>query len=196
MTELPLDFENILAYAIPGLIVLAGVAWLNPPLRHWFGRLHSEHAGSALVGIAALTLVLGMLLGCLRSAVLSPTRKLDLQWGYHSDSFAPMQGDAEPVNYGKLVDEGHLGALREAKLSERATYQFFGNTLVAIMILTILRITYLYRGAAQGRIPRRSQVKGVIGAILFLCLAVILLYPSYRIRYFRYNDAVKAINAA
>jgi len=196
MSELPLDFDNVLAYAIPGLVVIIGAAWLKPTWKHWFTALHSDHAASALVGMAIFTLVIGMLLGCVRSAVLNPLCKLDLRWAYGSDGFGPISGDWEPINYGKLVDEGHLGALREAKVNERTPYQFFGNTLMAILILVIIRIVLLCRCAIRHQISRSKLIAGILAATLVLAIAVLILYPSYRTKHYRYKHALEAINAA
>jgi hypothetical protein len=196
MTELPLDFDNVLAYAIPGLLLLVGAAWLNPEWRRWFARLYSDHTGSALVAMAVFTLVVGMLLSCLRSAVLNPSCKLDLRWAYGADSFAPITGDWEPINYGKIVDEGHLGALHEAKVNERTPYQFFGNTLVAIILLVTARVILLCRACIGRRVSLRTLISGILAAGLFLIVALVLLYPSYRTKHYRYWKAIEAINSA
>jgi len=197
MTELPLDFDNVLAYAIPGLLLLVGAAWLNPTWRRWFATLHSEYTGSALLAMGVFTLVVGMLLGSLRSAVLSLPDRLDLRWvPYSSESFAPMTGDWEAINYGRIVDEGHLGALHEARVNERTPYQFFGNTLVAIMLLVIARVTLLCRARIGHRISLPACIRGILAAILFFALALVVLYPAYRTKRYRYWKAIEAINAA
>jgi hypothetical protein len=196
MTELPIDLDNILAYSIPGLIVLVGAAWLNPPWKHRFRKFHSDYSGSALVAIGVFTLAVGMLLGCVRSAILNPTCKLDLSWAYGSDAFAPISGDWEPINYAKIVDQGHLNAIREAKVNERTPYQVFGNTLAAAMVLVLMQVILLCRRATGREISRSDLAKGILVTILFLVLATALLYPSYRTKHYRYRQALEEINAA
>jgi hypothetical protein len=196
MTELPLDFDNVLAYAIPGLLLLVGAACLNPTWREWFVTLHSRYTASALLAMTVFTLVVGMLLGSVRSAVLSPSDRLDLRWVWPSETLAPITGDREPINYGKIVDAGHLGALHEARVNERTPYQFFGNTLVAITLLVIARVTLLCRASIGDRIPRPTRKKGILAAILFFVLALLVLFPSYRTKRYRYWKAIEAINAA
>jgi hypothetical protein len=43
MTEFPLDFDNLLASAMPGLLLLVGAALLNPTWRQWFATLHLKY---------------------------------------------------------------------------------------------------------------------------------------------------------
>jgi cytochrome bd-type quinol oxidase subunit 2 len=196
MTELPLDFDNVLAYAIPGLLLLVGAAWLNPTWQESFHTFHATYTGSALLAMGVLTLVAGLLLGSLRSAVLKPFDTRDLRWAYRSESFAPLTGDWEPIDYGRIVDEGHLGALHEARVNERTPYQFFGNTLVAIMLLVIARVTLLCRARIGHRITLRACIRRTLAAILIFALALVVLYPSYRTKRYRYGKAIEAINAA
>ena len=115
---------------------------------------------------------------------------------YRLESFAPLTGDWEPINYGRIIDEGHVGALHEARVNERTPYQFFRNTLVAIMLLVIAPVTLLCRETIGHRISLPACIRGTVAAILFFALALVVLYPSYRTKRYRYRKAIEAIKAA
>src|SRR6266496_177242 len=100
MTELPLDFDSILAYLVPGLIAVAGVAFLSPPVQQLLGGLRSEHGGSTIILLTLIALVSGMLLSDIRVVALHPSCRLNLSWISREPSFAPITG--EPVAYGNL----------------------------------------------------------------------------------------------
>lgn len=83
MTELPLDFDSILAYLVPGLIAVVGIAFVSPPLQKLLGGLRAEHGGSTIILLTLIALVSGMLLSDIRVAILHPTCTLDLSWISH-----------------------------------------------------------------------------------------------------------------
>jgi hypothetical protein len=116
VTELPLDFDSILAYLVPGFIAVAGIAFLSPTLQRLLSELRSEHSGSTFLLLTLLALVTGMLLSDIRVVALQPTCRLNLNWINwisHEPSFAPIAG--EPVAYGKLTEEGRLNAFQRSQ---------------------------------------------------------------------------------
>jgi hypothetical protein len=194
MTELPIDLDSILAHLVPGLIALAGIAFLSPRLQRLFSRVQAEHSGSILLALTLGALVIGLVLSDIRSAVLHPTCRLNLSRISHEPSFAPIDG--EPVAYDKLIKEGRLNAFHEAARNEQTPYRFHGNTLLAITFLVCSRIIALSQAARRGAISRRVQARGVgLAALLFL-IALTVLYPAFRTRYYNYTNAIRAINSA
>lgn len=195
MTELPIDLDSILAHLVPGLIALAGLAFLSPPLQRLFGTLKEKHSGSTLVALMLGALVIGLVLSDIRTAVLDPTFKLNLSW-YPEPSFAPMPREPVAVAYDKLTEEGHLNAFNAALHNEQTPYRFHGNILLAITFLVCARIIALSQAAARGTVTRRAKVRGIALAALLFIIALFVLYPAFRNRYYNYNIAIRAINEA
>jgi hypothetical protein len=191
MTELPLDFDSLLAYLIPGFIALVGLTFLSPTLQQLFRDLRSERTGSSTLLLAVLALVTGILLSDIRVVALHPTCRLNLSWVSREPSFAPISG--EPVAYGKLADQGRLNAFQEAKRSEQTPYRFHGNTLVAVVVLAISRIVALCRMSSSSISPG-VRARGIIAVALLLLVAFAVLYPTFRTRYYHFTNAIRAIN--
>lgn len=193
MTELPLDFDSILAHIVPGLIAIVGIAFLSPPLQKLLGGLRPEHGGTAIILLTLIALVTGLLLSDIRVVALHPTCRLNLSWISNEPSFARIAG--EPVAYGKLVGEGRLNAFQEAKRSEQTPYRFHGNTLLAVAVFVTSRIIALFRAGARGTVTRRARTRGIVAAFVLLIVAFAVLYPAFRTRYYNYTNAIRAINA-
>jgi hypothetical protein len=192
MTELPLDFDSILAYLIPGFIVLAGLSFLSPNLQRLF-REPPRHSASTLLLLTIVALVAGILLGDVRVATLQPTCRIDLKWISREPSFASIP--REPVAYGKLIEEGRLKAFQEAKRNEQTPYRFHGNTLLAVTVFVLARVIALSK-VSSATISKRSRIRGIIAAILLFLISIIILYPAFRTRYYNYTNAVRSINQA
>jgi len=129
MTELPLDFDSILAYLIPGFVAVAGLPFLSPNLQRLFCELSSQPSASTLLLLTIVALVAGILLSDVRVATLHWTCGINLKWIRREPSFASIP--SEPIAYGKLVEERRLKAFQETKKSEQTPYRFHGNTLLA-----------------------------------------------------------------
>ncbi len=194
MTQLPLDLDSILAYLIPGLIAVVGIAFLSPALQKLLGGLRGEHGGSTIILLTLMALVSGMLLSDIRDAVLHPTCSLNLSWISPQPSFRPI--NRELVNYGKLIGEGRLDAYQEAKRSEQTPYRFHGNTLLAVVFLVTSRIIALCRAGARGTVSQHGRTRGVVAALVLLIVAFAVLYPAFRTRYYNYTHAISAINGS
>jgi hypothetical protein len=144
---------------VPGLIALAGIAFLSPRLQRLFGTLKPEHSGSTPIALMLGALVIGLVLSDIRTAVLDPTCQLDLSW-YPEPSFAPMPREPVAVAYDKLIKEGRLNAFNAAVHNEQTPYRFHGNTLLAITFLVCSRIIALSQAAARGAVARRAKAWG------------------------------------
>ena len=194
MTQLPIDLDTILAHLVPGLIALVGIAFLSPRLRRVFDKLEAQPSASTLVALTLGALVIGLVLSDIRIAVLHPTCRLNLSWISHEPSFAPIPG--EPVAYDNLIKEGHLNALNAAAHNEQTPYRFHGNVLLAITFLICAWIIAFCQAAARTEITRRALVWRILGAALLFFLALAVLYPAFRNRYYNYTNAIRAIKEA
>ena len=194
MTQLPIDLDTILAHLVPGLIALAGIAFLSERLQQLFRPPAGQPSGGALIALTLAALVIGLVLSDIRIAVLHPTCRLNLSWISDEPSFAPIA--RQPVAYDNLIKEGHLNALNAAAHNEQTPYRFHGNTLLAITFFVCSWIIALSRDAARGKITRTAKAKGIAWAILVFIFALIVLYPAFRNRYYNYTNAIKAIKEA
>jgi hypothetical protein len=196
--QLPIDLDSILAHLVPGLITLAGIAFLRPGWQRLFGTLKAEHSGSSLIALMLGALVIGLVLSDIRTVVLDQTFRLNLSWIplVNKSSFAPMHTEPEAVAYDKLIKEGRLNAFNAAVHNEQTPYRFHGNVLLAITVLVCSWIIALSRNAARGTATRRATFIGIALAALLFFLALIVLYPAFRNRYYYYDNAIRAINEA
>jgi hypothetical protein len=191
--QLPIDLDSILAHLVPGLIALAGIAFLSPGLQRLFGTLRAEHSGTTLIALILGALVIGLVLSDIRTAVLDQTFRLNLSWipFFDRPSFAPMPTEPDAVVYDKLIKEGHLNALNAAVHNEQTPYRFHGNTLLAITFLVCSWIIALFRDATA---TRGATAKGIVLAAALFVLALIVMYPAFRNHYYNYTTAIRAIN--
>jgi hypothetical protein len=196
MTELPLDFDSILAYLIPGFIAMAGLAFLSSDLQRLFRELGAQHRASTLLLLTIAALVTGILLSDIRVAALHPTCWIDfkwipLSWISREPSSASISGD--PIDYGKLIEEGRLKAFQEAKRSEQTPYRFHGNTLLAVTVFVLARLIALLK-TSRATISKRARIRGIVAAIFLFLISIIILYPPFRSHYYNFSNAVRAIN--
>jgi hypothetical protein len=196
MTELPLDFDSILAYLIPGFVAVAGLSFLSPNLQRLFRELGSQHSASTLLLLTIVALVAGILLSDVRVATLQRTCGIDLKWIplkwiRCEPSFASIP--SEPVAYGKLIEEGRLKAFQEAKRSEQTPYRFHGNTLLAVTVFVLARLIALSK-VSRATISKRARIRGIVAAIFLFLISITILYPSFRTHYYNFTNAVRAIN--
>jgi hypothetical protein len=198
MTDLPIDLDSILAHLVPGLIALAGIAFLSPRIAATLRQLKAEHSGSTLIALMLGALVIGLIVSDIRTATLDQTFRLNLSWIplFNRPSFEPMPTEPDAVVYDKLIKEGHLNALNAAIHNEQTPYRFHGNVLLAITFVVCSRIIALSRAAARGAVTRRAKRKDIMLAVVLFVLALIVLYPAFRNRYYNYNTAIRAINKA
>jgi hypothetical protein len=194
MPELPFDFGTLISYFVPGFIVLAALTLAIPSVARLFGRLDTEHAGGAMLTLVVMALITGMLLSTARVGLLDCTTGIISIPGMSEDQphFGPIE--RERPDYGKLTREGRLAALQEAQRNEMNPYLFYGNTFVAVLVFAAVRLFAVTRRWSHD--VQRRWVREALLFLLLLFLAIMVLYPSYRAKYYQYTLAVRAINGA
>ena len=188
MVNLPFDFGVIIAYLVPGLIVLRGLSPHIPLIESQFLQLGPQGRPIApLFSLAVAAMVAGMILSLVRFATI------DASFAWPWGSAEGVWGALERVdpNYAALAESGRLGAFLEAKMNDLRPYQFYGNTLLAAVVVLLSKV------AATVASPRKSSSALLtrIGLwLLALIAAAVLLYPASRLSYYRFNQAVRALN--
>lgn len=143
------SFGILIAYVLPGSIVVAGLSWHWPLLATW---LHAEPSsepslgGFLYAGMAALTA--GLITSAIRWAVI--------------DSLHHYTGLSAPnFDFTRLPDR--LESFSLAVEHYYRYYQFYANTLIAQAIFTVCYLS------AGGSISFRLAAVGLsVGAVLFV----------------------------
>ncbi len=126
------SFGDLIAFVIPGLVLLVGFIPLSPTVRSWFARPERE---SAALGGALLLLVwalgAGIMLDAMRVQTVDRIHHLtgveEVQWSlaqFDQTTFAEFEGTIE--NYFRF-------------------HQFYGNVFVALVFGYLIRIVTLKR---------------------------------------------------
>ena len=194
------DFDVIIAYLIPGLIVLGALSLHGPQVGSQFSRVAAgERAFPALFTLALAALVAGMMISIIRFTTVdlsfkSPWPREGSMGELWFAEEARWKGLEPPVlNYGALADAGRLESFQEATRNELRPHQFYGNTLLAIIVYSISGVV------ASIRRPRESIARlfARIGLwILAMVIATLLLYPASRAAYYRFNKAIDDLGAS
>jgi len=195
MPELSLDFGLLIAYFVPGFILLMA-------LRFWVGYVDTllaevdkhEHRVVSTLTIVALAIVLGMMISSLRFAMVDAS--------FHVSAIYPCPlwdktdcPQNEPLTrhdpiYSRFVDEGRLNALVMAEQNDKRPYQFYGNTLIAIMIFCL---SWVACGPNKGT-TNTWKKRALRAGPAFIVIALIL-YPASRLSYYRYVTSVESLNS-
>jgi hypothetical protein len=189
MPGISLDFGLLIAYFVPGIITLLGLASIFKDVS---GLMSQYRSGKATAGflliVSSLAVVIGMAVSVLRASTIDKSFEWNLsEWSLprgqeHYRSLQPADPD-----YAQLSEPGKLDAFREVEENDKRPYQFYGNTLLAVIIL----IAGWWSSSFQNR--NRLRKRSVL-ALTSLIFASVLLYPACRKSYYRYNRAVAAIN--
>ncbi len=178
MSDLGLDFGLLIAYFVPGALALIGLTYFSATAREIVKALtgHDRSPGGFLVA-TVVALVLGMSISILRAGTV------DVSFGYQVPGFAPPI-EPQGIRYENLTSEGRLAAYLEAKASDKRPYQFYGNTLLALVLVA----TGILLGGPYKPNQRRLYALGI------LIVALAVLYPAARLSHFRFMETVSAFN--
>jgi len=130
-----IDFGVFIAYLLPGVIALYGLALVVPQLRNAL-RTDAGHlgiGGALIVTIIALTA--GRILSIGRAATVDVTFSAPLPLFDCADR--PYLGGIPAVapDYRQLFESGHREAFILAIANEQRPHQFCGNTVLAVILL-------------------------------------------------------------
>ena len=189
--NMTLDFGVLIAYAVPGALALGGLASSSPPLRALLARAYSSESTigpTTLLLIASV--VVGMILDVLRASWLELSFKIDLQklrFPALKHAHFGRAKRADPC-YTKLATKERLGAYLEAKARDWRPYQFYGNTLLAILIF--------FPGLVKAELVP-DPINNLSGLLLAVVTLFVLgtLYVAARVSFYRFMSTVVDFNA-
>jgi hypothetical protein len=209
--ELTLDFGLLIAYAIPGGLALKGIAYFQAPVNTLFRHAYTgEHTLGALSALVLLAVMSGMILSVVRASTLDHSfevpfwiprwfrRAIDrlLGWRFIGTYLRAVTDNGFEGNtlyghrrcdpqYAVISDLNRLEALRDAIVHDKRRYQFYGNTLLAVLIcLCCLAATAYREGIEPERLFRVALFVAIIGP----------LYSAARASHNRYMCTVDALN--
>ena len=181
-----LDFGLIIAYVVPGVIVLYGLSFISPRLRElWKGTGVAPTIGGAVL-VMLIALVFGRVLSIVRIALMDSTFGVALP--FTDCRQVPHRGaimSVEP-DYRQLIDGGRREAFKLAIANEQRPHQFAGNTAIAVLMATGCWIVSLNRGDR-----RRFRVFAACIGVGGLAL---VLYAGARASHYRFVRAIAAVN--
>ena len=184
-----LDFGLLIAYVVPGMLVVLGVAAWSPSFRGFGKKVwDATSAVGPLTLLIGACLTAGMFMSILRAAYLDPSFSLELRPASLQDClpkhFGPIERD-DP-DYTRLATKERLAAFLAAQANDKRPYQFYGNALLAWPILVVGSRRYL-RSHSQKVVWRRALW-------LIAIFVAVTLYGAARQSHYRYMNTVHAFN--
>jgi hypothetical protein len=149
------SFGVVIAFLLPGFVLLWGLSYSSPQVESWL-QIASAEKGPAIGGFLYATLAslaLGLLVSAARQIVLD-----QLLYSTGIDRIAD-------GNWAKLKDKDVFVAFNGAIENQYRYYQYYGNTLVAIVVACIV---YLLHGDPA---PSRTTWTAALVAIIVLFFA-------------------------
>ena len=127
-----LDFGILIAFFLPGFVSLYALSNMSSRVAEVFKAVLLKDQA---LGASFLILVASLVAGI----VTSSFRELTLDWLHNKTGASIRQ-----LNYSTLAAGKQLEVFREAINNTYRYYQFYGNTLIALMFLGVLR--YVFAG--------------------------------------------------
>ena len=181
-----IDFGVFIAYLVPGIIALIGLALVIPQLRAIL-RTEGGHFGiGGAIIVAILALTIGRVISIGRSALVDATFGVALPFLNCSSNAQFGAIPALAPDYRQMIQSGRREAFMLAIANEQRPYQFCGNTLLAVFVLAVCWLFTLPQDA-------RWRPRAMLVAALALFLMVVL-YGGARSSYYGYMRATAAIN--
>ncbi len=187
MAGLKVDFGQLIAYLVPGALMLYGLSPVFPELASLLQSGDTKNAVITGFVVAALSIVAGMGISIIRFATVDRTFSLDLK-GSNFERYPHHRGIPHvDIDYSRLLKDGALNVFLEAKASEKRPYQFYGNVLVVVLAVSLIRLI------GQG-VGRNTDVGTAAIWVGLIVAATVILYPAARRSYFRYIVALRQLN--
>ncbi len=187
MKDFGMDFGLLIAYFAPGSLALWGSTFWVPELGDIVSRQQSSAPAFASLVIAAL--MLGMLLSVVRASTVDRTFAMSMQWVPFSagTALARSSGGPSEPDYAVLCKKEVLDAYLEAKASNKRPYQFYGNTMLALVLCTGGYLKWNLVGAAPWTLRETAL-------LLLTLIACHFLYLAARNSHQKFVKAVAEIN--
>jgi hypothetical protein len=159
-------FGKVLAFLAPGFIGFVGLSYHLPTAKAWLDAAQdSEQTVGVFLFAVLASLVTGVIISGLRDIAADPLIR--------SGFLIPALKIEMPVtDVSKLLGENKLYAYQQAVEAFYRYYQFYSNTAVALLLLSISRVL------AQSPPPWPSWWR--VGIITILVLLTISAYKSLR----------------
>jgi hypothetical protein len=150
-----INFGLLIAYFLPGIISLYALKYFSTDVADLFAAVldKDKNLGASLLILAA-SLAVGLIVSAFRDFALE---RIHYKTGV----------EFTPFNYGKFIEKDRKSALEDLIANKYRFYQFYGNTMVALLFLFIARFNYA--NAWEKR-----------GLLIINVLAVILLFLASR----------------
>ena len=180
-----IDFGVFIAYLLPGVIALYGLALVVPQLRTAVKADGQVGIGGALI-VTLVALTLGGFLSLGRAVLVDATFASPLPF-LNCASSAYLGGiPSVAPDYRQLFADGRRAAFLLAITNEQRPYQFCGNTALAMILLLGCWLSSLPKAILKR--PRTALV--ATGAVMLM----IALYAGARSSYYAYMRATAAVN--
>lgn len=178
MKDLTLEFGLLIAYAIPGVFGLLGVAAYISDLNFILVQEKESIKLPFALLISGLSITLGMFISVLRALSIDTTFQIGFSYLQY---IGPHWGGINriDVDYNVVKNNDLLCALQDARLNEKRPYQFYGNMLISIILFELPRFT--------------SSATSNFEKILVI-LVIIAFYFASRKSHYRYALAIQALN--
>ncbi|WP_233884907.1 hypothetical protein [Paraburkholderia flagellata] len=189
MPELSVDFGLFIAYLIPGFIASLGISFVLAPVANLLSAsARGEDLAGSIFGSVCLIVVVGMTISIWRAGLIDSSFTVDIPvfCDVRQDPQACGIHRADPV-YSSLASKDRLEAYLVAEKNDKRPYQFYGNTLIAVVIFTA--------GWLLSDHGRQVSMRNRIAALALALLLVVTLYSAARLSHYRYTVSVLQFNA-
>jgi flagellar biosynthesis protein FliQ len=195
MKDIGIDFGLLIAYLVPGVISLKGLAFGDSGLQRLFADSYgNSNALAAIAALIALSIVAGMIISVVRASTIDHTFAMSLQNTFlkriprvEAGAFYGATRRQEP-QYAKLAEGNRLPAFLEAKISEKRPYQFYGNTIIALLIYVVAL------GLVTASKDAQASETGFLWRFIIILISVFFLYIAARQSHHRFMKAVDEFN--
>lgn len=154
----PINFGLIIAYILPGMVAVYGLRYLSPRLDALWSTLEGGQVVLGpliLIGVSALAV--GLIVSSFRVVVLEP---ILYRTGIPKKS----------IKYKKIASPENRELFGQMVENVYRYEQFYGNVLLSLLLLSILRYFIGYRPITQTRSDIAAFV-AIIGSLVVLFVA-------------------------
>ena len=191
MKDLSLDWGQLIAYLIPGFVTVGAIALCDETMYAVMSAaMYQKDSAGAIVAILLFALAAGMIVSVARAALLDWSFALSRQrfpLFYLKSAVEPTW--REEPNLTNIAAAGAMEVFREARAEDKRPYQFYGNLLVAVLLLAVAWPVGILRQHAVAP----SILTLFIYSVLFVP-TILALYSASRRSHFRYMREIRRLN--
>ncbi|AXY73552.1 hypothetical protein D3H65_05965 [Paraflavitalea soli] len=182
------DFFLFIAFFIPGVFLLYAITMVYTPLKNFLANEINGKENYKWLLALSLCILLGMMSSIFRNMIIDPSFRSD----YSSLSLLPQSphwkatARVEP-DYSRLTKDD-LEVLQELKNEEKRPYQFYGNTIIAILCFIVCFLVVCIKAKS-----RQKWWQFTVAVIILLVFSWIL-YTGSRFSHHNYMNGVSRLN--